>query len=110
MIERRRYERVAFFCPMHVTVMPDGIAVPARSFDISIGGVGLTTQIELKRGDTILARFHLRNGGVEEIDEEVMGRVAYCQADENGNRIGVEFCATIQESKQPALAHKINNL
>jgi hypothetical protein len=110
MTEQRRYERVAFFCPMHITMMRDGAVVPAQSFDISIKGVGLTAQIELEWGDAIHACFHLKDEANQEIDEDAMGRVAYCLSDEDGNRIGIEFFEAVQESKQPVLTRKINKL
>jgi hypothetical protein len=37
-----------------------------------------------------------------------LGRVAYSRADEDGNRVGIEFIEPIQESAQPALARKLN--
>ncbi len=40
----------------------------------------------------------------------MLGRVAYSRADEDGNRIGIEFLETIRESAQPLLAQKLNNL
>ena len=48
MPEQRRYQRVDFFCPLHLTVLQKGITVPASCFDISIGGVGLSTGIALR--------------------------------------------------------------
>ena len=107
---QRRYERVAFYCPVQLTVLPNGPAVPGRSFDISIGGVGITTEIALERGQSVCVRFHLQNGAPEGKDEDILGRVAYSRADEDGGRVGIEFLATIQESAQPELARKLNNL
>ena len=42
--------------------------------------------------------------------EDVLGKVAYSRADEDGNRIGIEFLETIRESTHPALTRKLNNL
>jgi hypothetical protein len=109
-IEQRRYERVAFYCPVDLTVLPNGPAVPGRSFDISIGGVGIITQIALERGQSVSVRFHMHNGASESKDEDILGRVAYSRADEDGDRIGIEFLATVQEAAQPMLARKLNNL
>ena len=105
MLGQRRYERVAFYCPLQLTVLPNGPAVPGRSFDISIGGVGITTEIALERGT-------IRPGPIppakrsrpRAIDEDILGRVAYSRADEDGDRVGIEFLETIQESTQPELA------
>jgi c-di-GMP-binding flagellar brake protein YcgR len=110
MFQQRRYERVAFFCPLHLTVQPDGPTVPGRSFDVSLGGVGICAGVLLERGQTVRIRFHLHNGSTKYIDEDIMGRVAYCRADEEGNRMGIEFLETIRETTQPALARKLNSL
>jgi hypothetical protein len=110
MLGQRRYERVAFFCPLQLTVLPDGPTVPARSFDISIGGVGITTEILLERGRAVQIQFQLPNGSKERIVEDILGRVAYCRADEDGDRMGIEFLETIREAAHPALARKLNAL
>jgi hypothetical protein len=107
---QRRYERVGFFCPLHLTVLPNGPVVPGNSFDISIGGVGITTTVPLERGQMVRVQFHLQNGAPEAIHEEVLGRVAYCRADENGDRAGIEFLEKIGDAMQPELARKLNNL
>ncbi|MBU4273155.1 MAG: PilZ domain-containing protein [Planctomycetes bacterium] len=110
MTGQRRYERVAFFCPLQLTVLPDGPTVSANSFDISAGGVGLTAAVFLERGKDVRIDFHVRNGSIEETDECVLGRIAYSRADEDGNRIGIEFLETIRESAQPALTRKLDML
>lgn len=108
--ERRRYERVAWFCPLHLTVLPNGPALECESFDISLGGVGIAGSVMLERGKSVRVLFHIRNGTKETIDEEVMGRVAYSRADEDGNRLGIEFLEPIKEAANPALAKKLNAL
>ena len=110
MLEQRRYERVAFYCGLEVTVMPDGPTALARSFDLSLGGVGITAAMMLNRGQTVRVRFHLQKGSNEWTDEEVFGRVAYLCAEEGGNRIGIEFAETIRESTTPALVRRLNAL
>ena len=110
MLEQRRYERVAFCCGLQLTALPSGPTVPGRSFDISVCGVGITSDILLNCGQTVRVRFHLHNGSNEWTDEDVLGRVAYSCADEGENRMGIEFLETIQESTKPALAHKLNAL
>lgn len=107
---RRRYERVAWFCSLQLTVLPNGPAMSAESFDISLGGVGAATEVMIERGQAVRVRFHIRNGSKESVDEDVLGRVAYCRADEDGNRVGIEFLEPIQESAQPALARKLNSM
>jgi hypothetical protein len=109
-IDLRRYERVAFYCRLQLTVLPNGPVGPGNSFDISIGGVGITTALLLECGQQVSIRFYLHNGRSEEVHADVLGQVAYCQSDENGNRVGVEFLAPIQNATQPVLAKKINSL
>ncbi len=105
---QRRYERVQFFCPVRLTVLPDGPAIPANSFDISAGGVGVTATDFLDRGTDVRIDFHIRNGAVKPAVECVLGRVAYSAADEGGNRIGIEFLEPIRESAQPGLMNKLS--
>jgi c-di-GMP-binding flagellar brake protein YcgR len=110
MLVQRRYERVAFYCGLQLTALPNGPTIPARSLDISVGGVGITSDTLLNRGQTVRVRFHLHNESDEWTDEDVLGRVTYSCADENENRMGIEFLETIQESTKPALAHQLNAL
>lgn len=110
MLGRRRYERVAFFCPVTVVVLPDGPAMQGRTFDISLGGVGVTTQRMLERGQSVRVRFHFQRGADVPVDEDVMGQVAYSRADEDGDRVGIEFLQPVSESISPMLAYKLNNL
>ena len=44
---------VPFFCPVEVTVLPDGPAVQGHSFDISLGGVGITLGALLEPGQPV---------------------------------------------------------
>jgi hypothetical protein len=110
MQQRRRYERVAFYCPVHLTALPNGPAVPGWTFDISVGGVGLVAETWLECWQTVSVRFHLNCGSSEGVDEDVLGRVAYCQAEDECNRIGIEFSDTVRESTHPVLTRKIDNL
>jgi c-di-GMP-binding flagellar brake protein YcgR len=110
MTERRRYERVAFYCGVQVFVLPDGPLLLARAFDISLGGVGVTCDQSLTRGQSVRASFRLRDKSDRWAEEHVLARVAYCQADEGGNRIGIEFTEKIQESIQPVLTRTLNAL
>jgi hypothetical protein len=107
---KRRYERVAFFCPLELTVLPHGPAIQATSFDISIGGLGLTANLCLERGTPVCVRFHLENGSKEPIVEEILGKVANSEADENSDRLGIEFLEMVNASNQPVLARKLNAL
>jgi c-di-GMP-binding flagellar brake protein YcgR len=110
MLGRRRYERVAFFCPVKVFVLPDGPVLSGRTFDISLGGVGITTDRMLERGQTLRIQFHFQKGSDVPVDEEIMGQAAYSRADEDGDRVGVEFLEPVNESTHPMLAYKLNNM
>jgi len=106
---QRRYERVPFFCPLRV-IVPEGVSAPGGSFDVSLGGVGITTKISLECGQAVRVRFYLKNGGGERSREEVLGRVANVRADEDGNCLGVEFLEPIRASTNPLLARAIEKL
>ena len=110
MFDLRRYERVAFYCRLQLTVLPNGPVVPGNSFDISIGGAGISTSVLSQRGQQVSIRFYLRNGTRQEVHADVLGQVANCRSDETSNRIGVAFLAEIREAAQPVLARKINSL
>ena len=58
----------------------------------------------------VRVRFHLHSATGEVVDEDAVGRVAYCQSQEDDNRLGVEFLETVRESTQPALTRAINHL
>lgn len=107
---KRRYERVAFYCPVQLTVLPDGPDVPGNTFDISLAGMGLAAEVFLERGQDVLVRFHPAKGSPPDKDESVLGRVAYSRADEGGNRLGIEFVKPIRESTQPSLTRRLFNL
>lgn len=110
MLGRRRYERVSFFCPIQLRVLATGETVQGNSFDISIGGVGITTRKMFDRGEMVSVQFQLHNGTKPAIEEEILGRVAYSLADEDGDRIGIEFLETVNEGKQPELTRRLNKM
>jgi c-di-GMP-binding flagellar brake protein YcgR len=108
--ERRRYQRVAYFCPLRLTVLPGGQTVSCNSFDISRGGVGLVTNVHLERGQSVLIHFQVHNKRHEAVEADVQGKVAYTRSDEGGNVIGIEFLEDVRESTQPVLAQILDNL
>jgi len=101
---------VPFFCPLHLTVLPRGPTLPANSFDLSLGGVGLCAEIFLERGQEVLLQFHFHSNSQNVVDEEIFGRVAYSRADEDGNRIGVEFLELLHDSTYPRLSQALNKV
>jgi c-di-GMP-binding flagellar brake protein YcgR len=106
----RRYQRVPFFHEVRLTAGKAAAAAPARSFDISLGGVGVFTQICLERGQLVQVAFHLRNLRQQTIVETVAGHVAYLRASEDGNQLGIEFLEPIREETHPQLLRAIEKL
>ena len=123
----RTYQRVPFFCKATLTVVagethsrqyprvpfygkPSPRAaetcVDAYCFDISLGGVGLNTQVACPRGCTVRVSFFLKGESVE----HVLGRVAYVRADESGTRIGIEFQESLRPSSHPGLTRRLMSL
>jgi c-di-GMP-binding flagellar brake protein YcgR len=107
---QRRYERVSFFCPVQVTVLPDGPTVPGHSFDISLGGVGITLNSVLEPGQNVCISFQLRGTSGECVNENVVGRVTNLESDVDCNRVGIEFLGGIRQSHQQLLATKVGSL
>jgi c-di-GMP-binding flagellar brake protein YcgR len=107
---QRRYERVSFFCPVEVTVLPDGPTVPGHAFDISLGGVGITLNTLLERGQDVRISFQLRHESEKCVEESVWGRVVNFESDVDCNRVGIEFLGEIPQSSQLQLATMIGSL
>jgi c-di-GMP-binding flagellar brake protein YcgR len=108
--EKRRYARLNFFCDLTVTPLPNGKPRPANSVDLSLGGVGICAEYSLNRDQIVQIDFHLRDENHQETIEQIIGKVAYSRSDEDGTRIGVEFMKPIQESDNPVLAMRLQNL
>lgn len=104
---RRRYERVSFFCDVLLSVLPDGPTFPAHCVDISLGGVGLTATTAVEPGHTVTLAFKLKTSAGKEIVNRVSGCVARCEADYDGNRLGVEFLEPLSEATSPQLVARI---
>jgi c-di-GMP-binding flagellar brake protein YcgR len=107
---QRRYERVPFFCPVEVTVLPDGPTVPGYCFDISLGGVGITLNIVLEPGQDVCIAFQLRHGSAKCVTESVWGRVANFKSDDDCNRVGIEFLGGISHLHHLQLTTTIASL
>lgn len=106
----RRYERVPFFCRVGLSTPAGPGPVAAQAFDISVGGVGVSTRVGLQTGDAVTVTFYLKNRSQQEVLEQVMGRVANVRADEDGNRLGIEFLSPIRDATHPLLMQRIVNL
>ena len=97
-----------FFRPVRLTILPDGPDVLANTFDISIGGIGVISDVWLGRGTAVRVRFTSEDEPSGQFAEDAFGKVAYTRADESGNHIGVEFLKIIDESTHPALYKAMN--
>lgn len=106
MTERRRYERVPFFCEVSLTALPEGLTFPARTVDISLGGVGLMTPAAFEPSQTVSLFFRLQDGYEPEQESRVMGRVVNLRADTDANLIGVEFFEPLSPAGNPRLLKK----
>jgi len=58
----RRYDRVDFFCPVELTALTGGPAIPAHTFDISVGGVGVLSEGRLAQDELVTVSFRMRDG------------------------------------------------
>ena len=110
MVNRRRYERVPFYCAVTLTAPPEAAEVAARTIDVSLGGVGLACPTAPAVGRVVTLTFHLGRGGGPTVAERVAGRVANVCCDPDVNRIGVEFAAPLDRAANPALVRAIEEL
>ena len=107
---QRRYERVSFYCPVKVIVLPDGPTLSGYSFDISLGGVGITLNTLLKPGQDVCISFQLRGDSDKCVEESVWGRVASLEADVDCNLVGIEFLGEVHRLRQLLLATMVGSL
>ena len=106
----RRYERVPFFREVGLAWRQGTAPIPARTFDISIGGVGIFTQVALERGQPVKITFSFTNSKKQKVVETVDGRVAYFRATEDGNQLGIEFLEPVAQNVYPELTQAIFKL
>lgn len=109
--ERRTYVRVPFMKAVELTVHVANQTVEARTIDISLGGVGIITQGGvIVAGQFVTVAFRLHDARLGVRVERVAGRVANFRADLDGNRVGVEFMAPLNEAEYPALVRAVEQL
>jgi hypothetical protein len=101
---------VPFLKPVTVWAPPDGPPVEARTVDISLGGVGLACRASFRKGQVVVVAFRLNDPRRGPVEERVTGRVANLVADDDGNRIGVEFAEPLHASAHPALTRAVERL
>ena len=107
---QQRYQRVPFFREVGLTLGQGTAPIAARSFDISLGGVGVFTQSHLERGQPVKVAFFFTNGKQQRLVETVPGQVAYFRANEDGNQLGIEFSEPVREDTYPQLMRAVLKL
>ena len=110
MIDRRRYERVPFFCQVGLAAGPAGRQEYGRSIDLSQGGVGVMTPASFAKGQLVTVTFFLRDGRQQEVRNQMVGRIVSLQADMDANRVGVEFLQPLDKAVCPELMRKLVTL
>jgi len=106
---RRRYERVAFNCPVVAWLLGGGPMHSSRSVDISLGGVRIVTTLSAAPGELLRLEFHVKDDG-ETVREELAGRVVHVTVDDCLSTLGIEFLEPLTEGRQPALVRRIRRL
>ena len=109
-MNRRRFERVEFFCEVSMTILPQGPTFWAHTFDVSLGGVGLVTQRGFQLGQAVALSFRVGQGTAKKLGKRITGRVMHLAADADANRVGIEFSQPLSESDHPELVRKLMSL
>jgi c-di-GMP-binding flagellar brake protein YcgR len=107
MKELRQYERVGFLCKLEITPIPGAKPQPARSLDLSLGGVGAMTQAVFPVGQIVTVTFFLRDSVGGEVQDPVVGRVAHFGADEDANRVGIQFLQPLSDTEHERLVNRL---
>ena len=110
MMNRRRFERVEFFSEACLTVLPQGPTSIVRTFDLSLGGVGLVTQAGLQRGQFVAIAFRVKPTAGRAFGKRIIGKVVHLVADADANRVGIEFSEPLSERDHPELVKKLMSL
>jgi c-di-GMP-binding flagellar brake protein YcgR len=110
--ERRVYERVPFFKPVGLSAPPEGKGIDVRSFDISLGGVGLVCPrgVGLNLGASVAVTFQLTDPRRGPVIERVMGRVVHLRPGADACHVGVEFIEPVHPTTYPGLSRVIERL
>jgi c-di-GMP-binding flagellar brake protein YcgR len=110
MVELRRYERVGFLGKLELTATTSGLSQPARSLDLSLGGVGAITQSVFAVGEIVTVIFFLKDTANCEVKDHVAGRVVHLAANVDANTIGIQFLNPLSEAEHPLLVGKLMRL
>jgi uncharacterized protein YuzE len=105
-MDTRRFERVRFFCPVNLMILPAGSPVTSHSIDISLRGAGIATRARVATGQEVALDFVLK-GPSRMVTERVLGRVVRFQAESDGNIVGIEFWRALEAASQPILLRRV---
>ena len=109
MQELRQYERVGFLCQLEIAPISGGKPHPARSLDLSLGGVGIITQSVYSIGQVVTVTFFLSDAERGAIQDPVVGRIAHFAADIDANRAGIQFLQPLTETEHQRLVSRLVN-
>jgi c-di-GMP-binding flagellar brake protein YcgR len=110
MFEKRRYERVSFFCRVTLAPMSGGSPFEAQCVDISLGGAGISSRKLIAAGQPISVTFHMKNAAQKDVAEPVFGKVVRVVSDIDGHHLGVDFVEPLQATRNPELCKKVERL
>lgn len=110
MMERRRYERVSFFCRVTIAAPPGSAPFEAQCVDISLGGAGISSRRLVPVGQFVAIAFHLKTPAQKEIVEQVFGKVVRAVSDIDGHHLGIDFAEPLEAGRNPELCRKIERL
>ena len=108
-VELRRYERVPFFAEVTLRTAENARLLPARTIDLSLGGVGLVTTAALEPGAHVTVVFSISDAGAKRT-VEIIGRVVSLDADSDANRVGIEFLEPLSVSRAPELVNRLQRM
>jgi hypothetical protein len=110
--ELRVYQRAPYFGRVVVATHAETPAVEGRTFDLSIGGVGLAcpTALNPAPGQSITVTFLLAGQYTGSCRERVEGRVVWVRTEPGCCLLGVEFVKLIHPGAHPALSRLMERL
>ncbi len=106
----RRLERVPFFVEVIVAPLNGGTMTPARSFDISLAGVGLVCSKPIPVGQSVCLTFYITTGKGVVAEGPVLGRVARIHHDYDDSVMGLEFERILDRRQVPTLVEAVERL
>jgi c-di-GMP-binding flagellar brake protein YcgR len=108
-IERRRYERVPFFADVRLRTVENARPLPARTTDLSLGGLGLVTTTALDPGEHVTVVFSIPGSRTRRM-AEIVGRVVSLSADSETNHMSIEFVEPLSLARAPELVNRLQQI